>query len=306
VGYCQGMNFIGGILLLTMNEENAFWTLHSVMIQYGMKGFFGTSVLLVRNSLRQFDKCLELMLPDIQEHFNQQGVESTMYATPWFHTIFSHDSQLEFVQRLWDVFFNEGYSIIFRLAMAIIREAKDLLLQLRMPEILEFFKIVPRQLVNPELILQATFKIPKTYLMAKVYTPSDFYGKDTQRYLKAQLEENLGGIYELPSPLPALPSNRTKRHKSEQKRNSPHKTDPKKDKPSSSPNINRNAKIIPELILIESAQPDTGTVTCTCIGTPRRARKRTPAPLVKQKNYPSLKDQYPSIQELMETKPKNL
>jgi len=137
-----------------------------------------------------------------------------MYATPWFHTLFSHDSQLEFVQRLWDIFFNEGYCIIFRLAVAIIKEAKDLLFTLEMTEIVEFLKIVPKQIINPELILQAAFKVPKSYLMVKVYTPEELSGKDPKKYIKQQYDGVYGGIYHLEQPKRIG----HRKHKSEQRK----------------------------------------------------------------------------------------
>lgn len=46
------------------------------------------------------------------------------FATSWFLTLFSQQGQLEFVQQLWDCFFNEGFSIIFRVAIALLGEAR--------------------------------------------------------------------------------------------------------------------------------------------------------------------------------------
>jgi hypothetical protein len=50
-----------------------------------------------------------------------------MFAVPWFHTLFARNSQLSFVFRLWDIFLNEGISIIFRVALAILRESQGTL-----------------------------------------------------------------------------------------------------------------------------------------------------------------------------------
>lgn len=41
-----------------------------------------------------------------------------MLSSPWFHTLFSSDSTLSFVQRVWDVFLNEGFTVIFRVSLA--------------------------------------------------------------------------------------------------------------------------------------------------------------------------------------------
>jgi hypothetical protein len=53
-----------------------------------------------------------------------EGVDVSMFAVPWFHTLFARNSQLSFVFRLWDIFLNEGISIIFRVALAILRESQ--------------------------------------------------------------------------------------------------------------------------------------------------------------------------------------
>ena len=40
VGYCQGMGFIAGLLLLHMQEEDSFWLLTRLTSAYGMEGLY--------------------------------------------------------------------------------------------------------------------------------------------------------------------------------------------------------------------------------------------------------------------------
>eukprot|EP01125_Pyxidicula_operculata_P016093 TRINITY_DN550_c0_g3_i1.p1 TRINITY_DN550_c0_g3~~TRINITY_DN550_c0_g3_i1.p1 ORF type:complete len:421 (-),score=69.69 TRINITY_DN550_c0_g3_i1:97-1359(-) len=68
IGYCQGMNFIVGILLLTVSEENAFWVLNAIMDEYEMKGFFGDDVQLLGTSMMQLETCMKLQVSDIWNH----------------------------------------------------------------------------------------------------------------------------------------------------------------------------------------------------------------------------------------------
>jgi hypothetical protein len=56
----------------------------------------------------------------------EQSIMVNTFATSWFLTLFSQKGQLEFVQQLWDCFFNEGFSIIFRVAIAFLAEARGM------------------------------------------------------------------------------------------------------------------------------------------------------------------------------------
>eukprot|EP01125_Pyxidicula_operculata_P014978 TRINITY_DN505_c0_g1_i2.p1 TRINITY_DN505_c0_g1~~TRINITY_DN505_c0_g1_i2.p1 ORF type:complete len:373 (-),score=70.83 TRINITY_DN505_c0_g1_i2:1250-2368(-) len=194
------------MLLLTMTEEDAFWTLCSMMEKYNLRGFFGQDVALLSTSLSQFTESIKITLPDVWEHFNNEMVDVSMFAAAWFHTLFSHDAQVEFIHRLWDIFFRDGYSIIFRTALAIVKEAKDTIQQLDMSGIVEYFKMTPRQITNPDLILSAAFKIAKNKFIHKVYTQNELQtisGPEGKKWLHRHRNSvSVAAMYKNPPPPP--------------------------------------------------------------------------------------------------------
>merc|ERR1712217_905054 len=63
VGYCQGMGFICGVLLMYMNEDDAFLTLISLLENYRMSGLFMPNLPLLNKYFFQLPRVLEMNMP---------------------------------------------------------------------------------------------------------------------------------------------------------------------------------------------------------------------------------------------------
>lgn len=86
VGYCQGMQFIVGPLLLNMPDEEAFSTLVRLMKSYDLRGHFTPNMPSLQLRLFQFDCLIEELLPLLHKHLVRCGIKSSMYASQWFMT----------------------------------------------------------------------------------------------------------------------------------------------------------------------------------------------------------------------------
>lgn len=121
VGYCQGLAFIVGPLLLNMPDDEAFCVLIRLMNDYGLRGHFTPDMEGLHLRLYQFDMLVEEHLPHIARHLNQQGVGSTMYASQWFMTLFAYKFPLNLVFRIYDLVLVQGISSIFQFAIALLK-----------------------------------------------------------------------------------------------------------------------------------------------------------------------------------------
>ncbi|KAJ3098526.1 GTPase-activating protein [Phlyctochytrium planicorne] len=141
VGYCQGIAFIAGPLILNMPDEEAFCVLVKLMYDYGFRQIFIPTMAGLDLKLYQFDKLLDEILPNISKHLKDQDIRSNMYASQWFMTIFAYRFPLEMVFRIMDIIFWEGMDAMFRFALALLRRNTDAILSLEFEHLLEFLKI---------------------------------------------------------------------------------------------------------------------------------------------------------------------
>ncbi|KAF9587137.1 hypothetical protein IFM89_039654 [Coptis chinensis] len=110
VGYVQGMGFLAGLLLLYMSEEDAFWLLVALLkgaVQAPMEGLYLVGLPLVQQYLFQFEQLVREHLPKVGEHFSQEMINPSMYASQWFITVFSYSFPFNLALRIWDVFLYE-------------------------------------------------------------------------------------------------------------------------------------------------------------------------------------------------------
>lgn len=163
VGYCQGMNFIAGMFLTQMSEEEAFWLLVSVMNNdlCKMRGLFGEGMRDTHKVLFVAEKLIHHYLPRIERHFEKEHIHLTMYATQWLLTQYTSSFKFDLVFRVWDSLLGEGWKIVYRIMLALLQKHQSQLTKMTFEEILTFFREMPNGGdVDGNQIMDIALKIP--------------------------------------------------------------------------------------------------------------------------------------------------
>uniref|UniRef100_A0A915C0Q2 Rab GTPase-activating protein 1 n=4 Tax=Parascaris univalens TaxID=6257 RepID=A0A915C0Q2_PARUN len=146
VSYCQGLSFLAAALLLHMPEEQAFCTLVKIMFDYGLRDLFKLGFDVLHLRFYQLQRLTEDYVPDLFAHFYDLGVETHMYASQWFLTLFTAKFPLQMVYFIVDLFLSEGMNTIFHISLALLKASKKELLQLDFEGALKYFRVVlPRK-----------------------------------------------------------------------------------------------------------------------------------------------------------------
>ncbi|XP_077427351.1 TBC1 domain family member 1 isoform X3 [Vanacampus margaritifer] len=129
VGYCQGLSFIAGVLLLHMGEEDAFNMLKFLMYDVGLRKQYRPDMIILQIQMYQLSRLLHDYHRDLYSHLEEQEIGPSLYATPWFLTAFASHFPLGFVARVFDMLFLQGPEVIFKVALSLLGSHKPLILQ---------------------------------------------------------------------------------------------------------------------------------------------------------------------------------
>ncbi|KAI6647592.1 Rab GTPase-activating protein 1-like isoform X3 [Oopsacas minuta] len=141
IGYCQGFSFIMAVLLLHFPEEQSFAVLVKIMCEYELREVFKPGLQILQMKFYQLDCAIEEYLPGISQHFKDIGLETHMYASQWFLTVFAAKFPLNLAYRVFDIFLAEGLDqTMFSFALALLKDSQRELLSLGFESILQFFR----------------------------------------------------------------------------------------------------------------------------------------------------------------------
>ncbi|CAE7597695.1 RABGAP1L [Symbiodinium sp. CCMP2456] len=171
VGYCQGMNFVAGLLLLVAQggdfsqpspearnciamkmseaevEESTFWMFFCLMEPLGLmetfgqlNGFYRRGFPLLKRYLWAFDELVAASLPELHEHFCQENLQHSVYLHQWFLTLFVSSLPLPMVLVLWDAIICGGLAEILSISIAVLQLLQQTLLGMRFEEVVSFFQ----------------------------------------------------------------------------------------------------------------------------------------------------------------------
>jgi len=115
-----------------VNEEEAFWMLVSILktSKSLLRTFYVESFPLLKEFQWEFGELLKEHCPKWVNHCDalvrhdkimRHEVDPGLYTPEWFMTLFARNLPLWTVLRIWDIFFNEGTKIFFRVALLMVK-----------------------------------------------------------------------------------------------------------------------------------------------------------------------------------------
>ncbi|XP_051163272.1 USP6 N-terminal-like protein isoform X1 [Leptopilina boulardi] len=130
VGYCQGMSVLAGLLLLYMDEEDAFWGLSVLLTdkKYSMHGFYVDGFPKLNRFIEHHDKIMTKFLPKLKRKLDKSGCDSILYALKWFFVVFQERTPVSLGLRIWDIFLLDGDRILPAMAYTVMKLHKRQLL----------------------------------------------------------------------------------------------------------------------------------------------------------------------------------
>ena len=158
IEYCQGMNYLAGLLLLIFSDaEVAFKALVTIVQRFGIAEMFNQELPKLKMFFYQIDHLLGLVDEELHSHLKEEGVSSTLFASAWFITDFSSllrenavDGVVnESLLQIWDQFLCKGWKAIVKVSTYTLtahrHEIKDLPFEDILPEISEYVKELLQQ-----------------------------------------------------------------------------------------------------------------------------------------------------------------
>ncbi|RXM35846.1 USP6 N-terminal-like protein [Acipenser ruthenus] len=142
VGYCQGMSQITALLLIYMNEEDAFWALVKLLSgqKHAMHGFFVPGFPKLLRFQEHHERILKKMMPKLKQHLDSQDVFTSLYTMKWFFQCFLDRTPFTLTLRIWDIYILEGEKILTAMSYTILKLHKKHLMKLSMEELVGFLQ----------------------------------------------------------------------------------------------------------------------------------------------------------------------
>ncbi|KAJ0001763.1 hypothetical protein NQD34_001559, partial [Periophthalmus magnuspinnatus] len=140
VSYCQGMSQIAALLLMFMNEEDAFWALTQLLTdhKHAMHGFFVPGFPKLQRFQSHHDQVLSKLLPKLKRHMDREQMSTGIYSTKWFMQCFIERTPFSLTLRLWDIFILEGERLLTAMSYTILKIHR--LMRMSLEELRDFLQ----------------------------------------------------------------------------------------------------------------------------------------------------------------------
>ncbi|XP_027019027.2 TBC1 domain family member 12 isoform X2 [Tachysurus fulvidraco] len=161
VGYVQGMSFIAAVLILNLEEADAFIAFANLLNKPCQMAFFRVDHELMLKYFSVFEVFFEENLPRMFSHFQSSNLTPDLYLIDWIFTLYSKSLPLDVACRVWDVFCRDGEEFLFRTALGILRLYEDVLVHMDFIHMAQFLTRLPEH-VSAERLFSSIYSIHMT------------------------------------------------------------------------------------------------------------------------------------------------
>ena len=154
-GYCQGMNFITGLLLLLLDVEETFAAVHAIATneRYNL-GYYSVKMANCTLDQKVLTNLVQKKFPEVMSRLECLCVSLSDLFIKWFLTIFIDCFPLQTVLRLWDVYFEVGLPFIFSFILSFVDEHQsDLIAAEDLSSVIILVRERALELVDVELLI---------------------------------------------------------------------------------------------------------------------------------------------------------
>lgn len=164
VSYCQGMNYIASFLLMTSdyNEIETFYVMLSLFSKtftskLGIRGFYTQGFHLLNFYVLVFDHFFQFFNPKLRKHMVEcLELQSDLWVSKWFMTLFTICLPFEVVSRVWDCLFATDLLFLIKFTFSFLKNIESTILRFNDTfDILDFFKSLS-PFENLSLVSEAT------------------------------------------------------------------------------------------------------------------------------------------------------
>ncbi|KAJ3036111.1 hypothetical protein HDV00_003087 [Rhizophlyctis rosea] len=222
VGYCQGLSFlVGPLLMQDMTEVEAFSVFVRLMEEtpprpsssttttpanphrrYALRTLFTTQMTGLHLLLHQHTELVRLHLPALHKHFQEHGITATMYASQWFLTLFTYNFPLPLVFRIFDIIFAEGAAeTMLRFSLAILKRNEAMLVaEEEFEGVLDFLKggrLYKVYEEDPEWVLKDAGSVQELVTEKGLEEMEERFKEEQQKRATAMSESELAALQAL-------------------------------------------------------------------------------------------------------------
>jgi hypothetical protein len=141
------------MLLLYMDEYETFVCFSNLLAIRTNRDFYLLQQPAITGYVNTFNRFFKQFLPLLSDHFQEEGIENTIFLLDWHLTIFTKALPLEIAARIWDCCLHCGEVYILRASLGLLRLFARRLSSLSMEKILPFLAHIPEdELTAQELI----------------------------------------------------------------------------------------------------------------------------------------------------------